>query len=169
MRFDIILMTVFVAIFLLPSAAFAHTDEADGKDTGQHAYVGELFPFEGKFDVSEEGPFIVSFHAVRLEDGADILSMESNSLDGSYQFAMQFFDGAEHKVSITLIHPETNALIAEKVLNVEVEGFHPPMFIKIKTLAFLMVVIILGMLLGVGMARVKQLIQRLKGGHANGL
>lgn len=161
MRFNFALVIALISMFTLSSTVFAHG--SNGGDADHHARVGELFTLTGKLEVKEKGPFEVSFHAVRLEDGADILSIKSLSPDGSYQFAMQFFDGAEHEVTLSLIQPSTNSVIAEKKMVVEVEGFHPPMFIKLKSTMFLMILIAIGMVFGVGLTRVKKVNRPLEG------
>lgn len=154
MQSKIVLVIVLISMLTMSSTVFAHGSH--GGDADYHARVGDPFPFKGKLETTKQGPFDVRFQAVRLEDGANIISMKSHSLDGSYKFDMQFFDGAEHQVTISLIDPTTNSVISEKKMKVEVEAFHPPMFIKIKTFAFLLIVIIIGMFFGVGVARVKK-------------
>lgn len=155
MRSKFILALVLISILTMSSTAFAHESYVGGVED-YHARVGEPYTFEGKLETKEQGPFEVRFQAVRLEDGAHILSMNSRSVDGSYKFATQFFDGAEHQVTISLIDPKTNSVISEKKMKVEVEAFHPPMFIKMKTLVFLILIIIIGMLSGVGVTRLKK-------------
>lgn len=166
MRFKYIWMAVIGLSLVTASSAFADGSHSHEAKEGQ-ARVGELHAIAGKLETAEKGPFEVRFQAVRLEDGAQILSMSSPSADGSYKFSMQFFDGAEHEVTVSLVNPATKAVITEKKENVEVQAFHPPAFIKFKTLAFLMIVIALGMVLGVWMARWKKAARQLKGGHSH--
>lgn len=163
MRFNVALVIALFSIIMMSSTVFAHGTNSGNAD--HHARVGELFPIEGNFETKEQGPFEVRFRAVRLEDGADILSMKGLSTDGSYRFAMQFFDGAEHEVILTLVDPKTKAVVAVKKMLVEVEGFHPPMFIKMKTMAFILSLIVIGMGLGVGLTRLKKGYRPLEGGH----
>lgn len=165
MRSKFVLALLLISILTMSSTAFAHGSHV--RDTNYHARVGEPFTFEGKLETPEQGPFEVRFQAVRLEDGAQILSMNSHSLDGSYKFAMQFFDGAEHQVTISLIDPTTNSVISEKQTKVEVQAFHPPMFVKMKTLAFLIIIIIIGMLSGVGVKRLKKVNRPMEGEHTH--
>jgi len=160
-------MLLFTILFitLTKTVVFAHGSNQGGSD--HHARVGELANFEGKLETTGEGksPYEVQFHALRLEDGAEILSIKSNSTDGSYKFAMQFFDGAEHQVSIALINPATKSVLVEKKLSVEVEGFHPPFAVKFKTLAFLLFVIAFGMVVGVSVSRWGKTKRNWKGDH----
>ena len=137
MQFRVLLLVSVLFMTMASSVVSAHGSEQGGGD--HHARVGELASFEGKLETTgqEKGPYEVQFHAIRLEDKAEILSMKSSSNDGSYKFAMQFFDGAEHEVAITLIDPATKSVLAEKKVTVEVEGFHPPFAVKAKTLVFL--------------------------------
>jgi len=165
MRSKFVLALIIISILTMSSTAFAH--ESHVGDADHHARVGEPFTFEGKLEAKEQGPFEVRFQAVRLEDGAHILSMSNHSLDGSYNFAMQFFDGAEHQVTISLIDPKTNSVVSEKKATVEVQGFHPPMFVKMKTLAFLILIIMIGMLSGVGVTRLKKVNRPMKGEHTH--
>jgi|GEM_PF-3318999 len=167
MRFSISVVIALMLLFSASAAVLAHG--TNGVEGDHHARVGELSYMEGKFDKigQEQGPYDVLFSAVRLEDGAPILSMKSRSQDGSYKFAMQFFDGAEHEVTISLVNPATKAVIAEKKVTMEVEGFHPPASVKAKTMAFLILVIAAGMAVGVGLARLGKANQQWKGGHSH--
>jgi hypothetical protein len=165
MRLKIVLLVSVLFLTMTSSVVFAHGSEQGGGD--QHARVGELASFEGKLETAgqEKGPYEVQFHAIRLEDNAKILSMKSSSNDGSYKFAMQFFDGAEHEVAITLIDPDTKSVLAEKKVTVEVEGFHPPFAVKVKTTVFLLFIIAFGMVVGVGVTRWGKSIRKGKGEH----
>ena len=165
MQSKFVLVIVLISMLTMSFTVFAH--ESHGGDADYHARVGDPFTFKGNLKTTEQGPFDVRFQAVRMEDGANILSMKSHSLDGSYKFDMQFFDGAEHQVTISLIDPTTNSVISEKKMKVEVEAFHPPMFTKIKTFAFLLIVIIIGMIFGVGVTRVKKANRPMEGEHTH--
>jgi hypothetical protein len=165
MRFRIVLLVSVLFMTMTSSVVFALESKQGGGD--YHARVGELAYFEGKLETTgqEKGPYEVQFHAIRLEDEAEILSMKSSSTDGSYKFAMQFFDGAEHEVTIALVDPATKSVLAEKKITVEVEGFHPPFAVKAKTLAFLLLVIAFGMVLGVSVTRWGKANRKWKGEH----
>ncbi|MDP5275950.1 hypothetical protein [Chengkuizengella axinellae] len=156
-------------IVLSTSVVMAHDNNDSGRSVDHHAEVGKLYSFEGKLEAEENGPYEIQFHAVRLEDDAQILTMKNTSEDGSYQFAAQFFDGAEHDVTFSLINPATNKVIAEKTELVEVQGFDPPMFIKVKTIFFLVMMIGIGMLLGMGVIKLRRQRQRTKGGALHGI
>lgn len=150
MQFKFLIVAVLCLMLIFPALTFANgLHDGHNADTA----VGELYTVEGKLDTNEQGPFNVRFQAVRLEDGANILSMNNRSIDGSYRFSAQFFDGAEHEVTVSLIQSETNAILSEKKMNVVVQAFHPPMPVKIKSLAFMLLVIAAGMTLGVGAAQ----------------
>jgi hypothetical protein len=163
MRRSVMFVGWILAMIVISSSAYAH----ESKDTGfnHHARVGELSYFEGALDTGGQGPVEVQFHAVRLEDGASILAMTNRSVDGSYRFGAQFFDGAEHEVTIRAINPMDGSILAEQKTVVEVEGFHPPASVKLKTMAFLLAVIALGMTLGVGIARLGKGVRPSKGGN----
>ena len=70
--------------------------------------------------------------------------MESPSVDGTYKFGMQFFDGAEHEVTVEAVDAANGSIIAEQKYIVEVEAFNPPAGVKFKTLGFLLAVIATG-------------------------
>jgi hypothetical protein len=170
MRSKFVFVIALICMLMTSSIVFANGSHvSNGTKVDYQARVGELANFEGKFDNidQKQGPFEVLFSAVRLEDGAQILSMKNRSLDGSYKFAMQFFDGAEHEVTVSLINPTTGSVITEKKIKVEVQAFHPPMFIKIKTLAFLIIIIAIGMVAGVKATRFGKVNRKLEGGHPN--
>lgn len=165
MRFRVVLLVSVLLMSMTSPAVFAHgSDQGSG---AHHARVGELAYFEGKLETSgqERGPYEVQFHAIRLEDKAEIMSMKSSSTDGSYKFAMQFFDGAEHEVTISLVDPATKSILAEKKVTVEVEGFHPPFAVKVKTMVFLLSVIAFGMVVGVSVTRWGKTNRKWKGEH----
>jgi hypothetical protein len=159
-----ICMAVFLLMMLMSSAVFAH-DHSNGTNSDHHARVGELAYFTGGFDNLGQGPFEVRFNAVKLEDGAQILSLVSRSTDGTYKFGAQFFDGAEHEVTIQAIHPANGSILAEKKLVVEVEAFNPPASVQIKTMAFLLAVIAIGMAAGAGITRFGKAKRQWKGGN----
>ncbi len=154
MPYRVVLLVSLLFAMMSSAVSFAHGSHQGGSGD-HHARVGELAHFQGKLEPKggEQGPFTVQIEAVRLEDGAQILSLESISEDGTYDFAMQFFDGAEHEVTIALVNPATQSVLAEKKATVDVEGFHPPFAVKAKTLVFLLLVIASGMGLGVSVTR----------------
>jgi hypothetical protein len=157
-----LLLTIFTMI--LPFAALADgTHSSDGN--GPSARVGELAYFEGTFDNLGQGPFTIRFHAKKLEDGAEIITLQSPSADGTYRFGVQFFDGAEHEVTVQAINPTTGAVLAEKTAAVEVEAFNPPAPVILKTMAFLFAVMAVGMTAGVGIQRWVKAKRQWKGGN----
>ncbi|NBI29280.1 hypothetical protein [Chengkuizengella marina] len=169
MRYRSLLLTLgFIFLFMLSATVMAHDNNDHGRSIDHHAEVGKLYSFEGKLETTENGPFEIRFHAIRLEDDAQIITMKNTSEDGSYQFAAQFFDGAEHDVTFSLLNPVTEEVIMEKTELVEVLGFDPPMFIKIKTIFFLVMMIVIGMLLGVGVIKLRSRYAT-KGGANHGI
>jgi hypothetical protein len=166
MRLNVMGIGLMLLMIMMPSAVFA--DGSHGTNSGSqgdHARVGELAYFEGKFDHLGQGPFEVKFNAVKLEDGAQILALQSRSMDGTYKFGAQFFDGAEHEVTVQVIDPATGSILAEEKTVVEVEAFNPPALVKFKTMAFLLAVIAIGMVAGVGITRFGKTKRQWKGGN----
>lgn len=163
MRLNKLVWTGLMALMLfMPTAAFAD----DSKSSNEvHAQVGKLAYFEGKFDQVGQGSFEVRFNAVRLEDGAQILSMKSTSTDGTYKFGAQFFDGADHEVTIQAINPANGAVLAENKMTVKVQAFSPPVSVQVKTMAFLLLIISIAMFAGVKLARLSKSKQKWKGGN----
>ncbi|NDI34935.1 hypothetical protein [Chengkuizengella sediminis] len=166
---SLLLMLGLVFLLGLSTTVRAHDDNDHGRAIDHHTEVGKLYSFEGKLETTENGPFEILFHVIRLEDNAQILTMKNTSEDGTYQFAAQFFDGAEHDVTFSLLNPVTNEVIMERTELVEVQGFDPPMFIKLKTIFFLVMMIGIGMLLGVGVIKLKRSRHAIKGGAYHGI
>ncbi|MFS1511064.1 hypothetical protein VQL36_01310 [Chengkuizengella sp. SCS-71B] len=170
MRYRSLLLTLgFVLLFTLSATVMAHDDNDHGRSIDHHAEVGKLYTFEGNLETLESGPYEIRFQAIRLEDNAHILSMKNTSEDGTYQFTAQFFDGAEHDVTFSLLNPVTDEVIMERTELVEVQGFDPPIFIKLKTIFFLVMMIGIGMLLGVGVIKLKRSRHATKGGAYHGI
>jgi hypothetical protein len=163
MRLSTISVGCLFVLLMMSSVVSAH--ESNGTDLNHHATVGELSYFEGKFDTVGQGPILVQFNAVKLEDGAQILTLTSRSSDGTYQFGAQFFDGAEHEVTILAIDPANGSILAEQKTTVEVEAFNPPASVKIKTMAFLLAVMAIGMIIGVGLTRFGKAKRKWNGGN----
>lgn len=152
------------ASLLVASVSLAH--DSGERHADKQARVGNLAYFEGSFGNSLKGPLEIQFHAVKLEDGVKILSLKSLSADGSYRFGVQFFDGANHEVTIQAINPDNGELLAEEKTVVEVEALHPPASAKIKTIAFLLALIGLGMAAGVAISRIGKKKELMKGGNS---
>ena len=165
MRFNRVAGLVLILMLMMQASVFAH--ESGDPNADIHARVGELAYVEGKFDQIGSNPVAVKFKAVRLEDGADILSMESSSVDGAYKFGMQFFDGAEHEVTVEAVDAANGSVIAEQKYIVDVQAFNPPAGVKFKAFAFLLVVIAIGMIAGVGISKLGMRTRYAKGGNLN--
>jgi len=163
MRFNRVAGLVLILMVMMQASVFAHGSDESEADI--HARVGELAYVEGKFDQIGSNPVAVKFKAVRLEDGADILSMESSSVDGTYKFGMQFFDGAEHEVTVEAVDPANGSVIAEQKYIVGVQAFNPPAGVKFKAFVFLLAVIAIGMTAGVGISKLGKRTRYAKGGN----
>ncbi|ALS20548.1 hypothetical protein [Paenibacillus naphthalenovorans] len=156
-----------VLLMMLMSATVLAHESQETHASEHHARVGQLFYLEGTFDHIGSDPVEVRFQAVKLEDGAHILSLQNRSNDGSYKFGMQFFDGTEHEITVQAIHPANGSVLAEKKTTVGVEAFHPPMSVKIKTMIFLLATIAIGMAAGVGLSAIWKAQRLSKGGDSH--
>ena len=150
---------------LMSTSVFAHVSHETGP-AEHHARVGQLFYSEGVFEQLGQVPVEIRFQAVKLEDGASILSLQNRSGDGSYTFGVQFFDGTEHEITVQAIDPTNGSVLAEKKTTVGVEALHPPMSVKIKALTFLLAAMVLGMVAGAGLSGIGKAKRQYKGGDA---
>ncbi|MCA0757665.1 hypothetical protein KP806_21615 [Paenibacillus sp. N4] len=168
MRFSRVAGLILILMLMMQAAVFAHgSEQSEHSEADIHAKVGELAYVEGKFEQLGNAPVAVTFKAVRLEDGANILSMQSSSEDGAYKFGMQFFDGAEHEVTVEAVDAASGTVIAEQKFFVDVQAFNPPAAVKFKTFAFLLAVIAAGMAAGVGVSKLGKRTRYAKGDVLN--
>ena len=114
------------------------------------ARVGDLAFIIGEVKVDEkvmaDTQFELTFH--HIEDGKDVFKTTLNSQNGTLNWGQQLFDGAMHKVTLKAksLNGAFKPIMAE--LNVDVEGIDPPSGVVIKSMAFLLAVIIIGMVIG---------------------
>jgi hypothetical protein len=80
-----------------------------------------------------------------IEDEKPVFSARLFAPRGQTEFKFQFFDGAEHEVRVTARNASGSVGLARIV---EVEGLDPPLAVKIKTTAYLVIVAFLGILIG---------------------
>jgi hypothetical protein len=154
-------------VFPIQESALAHGP--NNLEGDHHAKVGELAYFRGEFTTNSEEPTEIRLRARHIESDSIILDIKSVSVDGSYEFGVQFFDGAEHEVTIQATDSTTDSILGEKKTVVEVEAFNPPTSVKMKTLIFLLFVIILGMVGGYTLARFYHSRKFTKGGNSYGI
>jgi hypothetical protein len=163
--FGVVLTACVLALTIGSAVASAHDHGAQASDS--HTQVGSMHYLEGKFDSIGEGPFIIRLHAVRIEDGAEIITLASPSADGSYKFGVQFYDGTEHEVTIRAEDRVNGTVAVEKTLTVSVEAFNPPASLQMGTTAFLLLIIGLGISAGVAVNYVRNAKHSWKGGGTN--
>jgi len=93
----------------------------------------------------------LSLELYHIEDGKPIFKTALLTPTGETSQQLQFFDGAPHRVMITA-HPAHPDRAAEKplqaVFEMEVNGIHPPLGVKLRTLALLTSVLTVGMVVG---------------------
>lgn len=99
---------------------------------------------------------LVKINTHHIEDDKTMLHFEFVAADGSFSFDNHFFDGAEHRLTVTVESTDASSISFQPVsaeFPVEVTGIHPPTDVKIKTMIFLLGVLALGMVAGVFTAK----------------
>jgi hypothetical protein len=111
---------------------------------GDLAFLVGIVRINGK--PADKVEFEITFH--HIEDGKDVFTSKVVSKNGQLNWGQQFFDGAMHKVTLKAKSPDDKfpALMAE--LNVDVEGIDPPSGVVIKSISFLLGIVLLGMIIG---------------------
>lgn len=98
---------------------------------------------------TEETALSLELH--HIEDDKNIFKTNILTPHGKTSQHLQFFDGAPHQVTITA-HPVNRAQAFAQPLQtafeMEVNGIHPPMGVKLRTLAVFMGVLVIGMVVG---------------------
>ena len=98
---------------------------------------------------AEETELAVDLH--HIEDDKSIFKTTILAPKGETSQRLQFFDGAPHRVMITA-HPANRDRAAEPplqaVFDMGVNGIHPPMAIKLRTLTLFIGVLTIGMVVG---------------------
>ncbi len=93
----------------------------------------------------------LSLELHHIEDDKSIFKTDILAPTGETSQRLQFFDGAPHRVMITA-HPVNSNRAATSPLQatfeMEVNGIQPPMTVKLRTLALLIGVLIIGMVAG---------------------
>ena len=121
-----------------------------------HAKVSEMVTIAGKLVDTNTGERIkdVQFDLVSLhvEDNLSVFEATVASIDGTFSWGVQFWDGAEHELRITA-RPALRAsgqfgLIELKHL-VEVEGIAPPLWVQIRATLYLVAVAAVGLVIGI--------------------
>jgi hypothetical protein len=116
------------------------------------ATVGELTTISGEVRDKQNGlvPNVkVKITTHHVEDDKPMFSGEFLSLDGTFTWDNQFFDGAEHNVIVTA-SPTEESIQFEPITSeylIDVEGYHPPKTIVVKTLLFLILITAISMML----------------------
>lgn len=124
------------------------------RPTPASATVGQLVQFT--VVLSKDGrvfpqPTQVSIEAYHVEDNKMVFQATTYAPDGQTSQHLQFFDGAPHTVMVTA-RPAAgdHAIVAplQAVVEMDVRGVHPPTAVKIRTLALLLSVLVVGMVVG---------------------
>jgi hypothetical protein len=124
--------------------------------TPEQATVGEPVQLAialKKDDKIFTAPMQVSLDIHHLEDDKAVFHTQTLAADGATSLRFQFFDGAPHTVTVTARPIEDMAFAQEApplraVLGMEVMAIHPPLPVKLRTLALLIGVLVVGMLVG---------------------
>lgn len=98
----------------------------------------------------------VQIDALHIEDNKTMLHTEFLASDGSFSFENQFFDGAEHLLTVTA-EPANSSSVGfvplKNQFTEEVIGVQPPTDVKIKTMVFLLALVAAGMAAGAAGAK----------------
>jgi hypothetical protein len=165
MRLTIILLGSLLFIFFNQALVYAedHIQSVEKKVTNDSselvvtftpskATVGELSTISGEVrdKQNELVPNVkVKITTHHIEDDKPMFSGEFLSLDGTFTWDNQFFDGAEHNVIVT-VSPTEESMQFEPLTSeylIDVEGHHPPKTIVVKTLLFLILITAISMIL----------------------
>ena len=90
---------------------------------------------------------VTAFH---LEDEKNMTKFSFLAPDGTFSWEFQFFDGAGHRLSVTA-SPAGDAGRFDPVLaesEIDVVGFDPPLGVKIRTVMYLLLVVLAGVVVG---------------------
>jgi len=88
--------------------------------------------------------------AIHAEDEIPIYRFTIPLQEGSVPAAIHFFDGAPHDLRYTVVVGDEEAT---HTMRLPVEGFSPPLWVKLRALAILLMPLLVGMLLGYVLAR----------------
>jgi hypothetical protein len=178
-------LLLLILIFSVQPIAQAHENDEQGETSGgvewiggevmnddvhlsvdfnpKGATVGELTTISGEVQDHKEQLIenikvkITTYH---IEDEKVMFEGEFLSLDGTFSWNNQFFDGAEHKVIVTAT-PTSESIDFKPITTeyvIDVTGINPPNTVIVKTMIFLLLLTFLGM--GIGYQTTKKLRQR---------
>jgi hypothetical protein len=137
-----------------PAGAGAAAWTLEVHPTPAQAMVGQLVQFS--ITLNKDGkvfahPTRVLIDVHHVEDDKTVLQATTYAPDGRTAPLLQFFDGAPHTVTVTAQPVEaddTPAVPLQAVVAMDVVAMHPPMAVKIRTLALLLSVLVAGMVGG---------------------
>ncbi|MCH2205452.1 MAG: hypothetical protein MK132_06245 [Lentisphaerales bacterium] len=113
------------------------TDEVWEARVGDMAYL----EFQLKNDAALQKDVIYEVSFVHIEDDKEVFKTQIYAPQGKASWGQQFFDGAEHMVTVKAL-PKTQGLFkpikAEMIVGVE--GIDPPAGVVIKTMILLLVI-----------------------------
>lgn len=124
------------------------------RPTPAQATVGQLVRFDIALSKTDSVPakadtarITMAMHHV--EDDKMVFQTTLYTRQGQASEQFQFFDGAPHTVTVTAVpgSAEVHAPLQVK-FDMDVAGIHPPMAVKLRTLALLLGVMVVGMVAG---------------------
>tara|TARA_B110000305_G_C19426671_1_gene633985 strand:- start:464 stop:1042 length:579 start_codon:yes stop_codon:yes gene_type:complete len=117
----------------------------------REAKVGDIASLQGS--LTQNGKLLndvqynLSFY--HLEDGKDVFRTSFISDSGEFSWGQQFFDGAEHKITLEAKPATGDSFKAVSVsMNIGVEGIQPPMRVIIKSMILLLTITFTAMVIG---------------------
>lgn len=160
-----IALAILFAGFLGSEAAAAATTQVPQAPAGwslavqatpEQATVGEPVQLAialKKDDKIFAAPMQVSIDIQHLEDDQAVFRTQAMAPNGATSLRFQFFDGAPHAVTVTARPVEDmtftkDVLPLRAVLDVDVTAVHPPLGVKLRIMALLIGVLVVGMLVG---------------------
>jgi hypothetical protein len=118
------------------------------------ATVGQLVQFA--VALNQDGQVFphatwVAIEARHVEDDKVVFRTTMSASDGQTSPRLQFFDGAPHTVAVTARPAngdDTTVTPLQTVVALDVVSVHPPVAVKIRTMALLLSVLVVGMVVG---------------------
>lgn len=130
----------------------------DKKDLHFHSSISEL-PRVGKLSnifgilKSKENilPVIYKIEILNIEHEEIVFNGQTLSNDGNINWKYQFFDGAPHKIKVSVYDNKNNLILSDDFIT-EVEAVEPPLFSIVRSMIILLSITALGIVIGYGVA-----------------
>lgn len=130
---------------LAPGAAKSPAGETYQAQVGDLAFLLAEFSQAGK----PAQPVVFKMKFRHLEDDKEVFAVSLISADGKMNWGQQFFDGAEHSITLVAepLEPGTFEPLAVE-MTIAVTGIQPPVPVVIRSLMLLLIITALAMIIG---------------------